>query len=161
MSFGHGIGWNGESFDGVDVSTPAATFSISVNWPKAFFTQAYRLALASATGSVNSTAWNGFSAGCVLFKGVTARPVAYSYTDGNGAAIRDYYWRSTYDFEARPATTMTFGGTTLVKRGFDYVWKATETNDSGAGLTSSVSQINVEQVYPEFDFANLGLPLPE
>lgn len=162
-NFGGGIGWNGESFDGCDVVSPKNEFSIAVNWPKTHFTQAVRLALANATGCINSAAWNGYAAGCCLFKGVSAQPVAFDYSDANGNSIRDYYWRATYSFEAAPAQTIPVGSTTLTKRGFDYVWRVVERveNTSTGQIEASVAQVNVERVYPEFDFANLGLPLPE
>ena len=159
--FGGGIGWNGNGFDGVDVITPHTEFSISVNWPAAFFTQAYRLALANATGCVNSATWHGFDAGCVLFKGVQASPKSFQVTLADGSTVKSYYWRAVYTFEANPATTVVFNGTTLVKRGFDYLWKLSEKTESANGdLQSQVVQVNVEQVYPEFDFANLLLPFP-
>lgn len=159
--FDGGIGWNGNGFDGVDVITPHEEFTISVNWPKTFFTQAYRLALASATGSINSLPWQGFAAGCVLFKGVQASPKSFKYTAPDGSTVKDYYWRATYYFEANPASTIVFNGTTLVKRGFDYVWRLVEKTESTNGdLEAEVVQVNVEQVYPEFIFANLLLPFP-
>lgn len=160
-NFDGGIGWNGDSFDGVDIVTPRVEFSIGVNWPKTFFTQAYRLTLANATGCINSQAWNGFAAGCVLFRGVTASPQSYKRTLLDGSTLKDYYWRAQYAFEASPASTHTFNSTTLVKRGFDYLWALTEKIESSTGnLESRVVQMNVEQVYPEFNFANLLLPLP-
>lgn len=160
-NFDGGIGWNGDSFDGVDIVTPRVEFSIGVNWPKTFFTQAYRLTLANATGCINSQAWNGFGAGCVLFKGVSAAPKSYKRVFPDGSTLKDYYWRAQYTFEASPASTHTFNSTTLVKRGFDYLWALTEKIESSTGnLESRVVQMNVEQVYPEFDFANLLLPLP-
>ncbi len=160
-NFDGGIGWNGDSFDGVDIVTPRVEFSIGVNWPKTFFTQAYRLTLANATGCINSQAWNGFAAGCVLFRGVSASPQSYKRTLLDGSTLKDYYWRAQYAFEASPASTRTFNSTTLVKRGFDYLWALTEKIESPTGnLESRVVQMNVEQVYPEFNFAKLLLPLP-
>lgn len=159
--FGGGIGWNGEGFDGVDVVTPRVEFSISVNWPSSFFTQAYRLTLANATGSINSALWHGFAAGCVLFKGVQANPRSFKRTLSDGSTVNDYYWRAVYQFEAAPATSVVFNGTTLVKRGFDYLWKLSEKIEGANGnLETQVVQVNVEQVYPEFDFSNLLLPFP-
>lgn len=159
-SFDGGIGWNGDGFDGVDVITPHYEFSISVNWPRSKFNQAYRLMLANATGSINSTAWNGFAAGCVLFKGVSAAPKGLKFKTSSGER-RDYYWRATYQFEANPSTSVTFKGTTLVKRGFDYLWKLWERSEAGGVSVTVSTQVNVERVYPEFDFDDLELPLPE
>lgn len=161
-SFGGGIGWNGENFDGVEIATPKVEFSITTNWSKSFFTQAYRLELANATGTINATPWNGFGAGCVLFKGATAKPTAFTYTDENGNTVRDWYWRATYNFEAAPASTVTFGGTTLTKRGFDYVWRVVDKIENASGqVEAKTTQVNIEQVYKEFEFANFNLPFPD
>ena len=156
--FGGGIGW---SFDGVDVMTPRFEFSISVNWPRSFFTQAYRIALHNASCTINAAPWHGFAAGCVLFKGVQANPKSFKRTLPDGSTVKDYYWRASYQFEAAPATSITFAGTTLVKRGFDYLWKLSEKIEGANGnLETQVVQVNVEQVYPELDFSNLLLPFP-
>ena len=57
---------------------------------------------------------------------------------------------------------MTFGGQTVVKRGFDYLWRLMEKTEDATTheLKTTVKQINVERVYPEFDFDVFGLPLP-
>ena len=150
--FGGGIGWNGESFDGCDVVTPKVEFSITVSRPKWFLNSTYRRTLANATGSVNSVAWDGYAPRCVLFKGVNARPQRVS---------GDWYWRIVYSFAAAPAVQLTFGGATVTKAGFDYLWRLTRATEANGELNSEVAQINVERVYPTFDFANLQLPLPE
>lgn len=160
--FGGGIGWNGESFDGCDVVTPKPEFSITASWPKDYISTTYRLQIADATGATNSAKWDGYEPGCVLFKGMSARPVKFEYSDESNNKIQDWYWRATYSFEASPSVTLSFGGKQVKKRGYDYLWRLMEkTEDSTTHeLKTTVKQINVERVYPEFDFSLLGLPIP-
>lgn len=160
--FGGGIGWNGESFDGCDIVTPKPEFSISVSLPKTFITTAYRLQITNLTGAINSAPWDGYGAGCVLFKNFMTRPVKFEYSDSNNNKVQDWYWRATYYFETAPSVNLSFGGQTVLKRGFDYVWRLMEKQEDTTTheLKTVVKQLNVERVYPEFDFDLLGLPLP-
>lgn len=161
--FGGGIGLNAEGqFDGCDVVTPRCNFTISQSFPKTWFTSYYRKVIASCIGCVNMYAFDGFYAGCVQFKSCDAKPVWFSYTDSlTGNQIKDWYWRASYRFDVAPRATLTFGGQTIVKRGFDYLWKLVEkTEDSNGNETAKIVQINVEQVYSEFDFEELCLPIP-
>ena len=150
------------SADGVDVVTPTMAFTIGVSLPQSWFDAAYRATIADATGAINAGAWNGFEAGCVLFRGVSARVVWINWTDAFGNARRDWYWRASYSFQASPAVTMQVGSATLTKRGFDAVSRVSERYADSAGNTvSAVAQVDIYSVYPEFDFNLLGLPLPE
>ena len=162
--FGNGIGLNNDgSFEGVDVVTPRCSFTISQSFPQDWFSSNYRRTLAAAIGCVNSAPFDGYPAGCVQFKSVDAKPVWFSYTDRQtGNMYKDWYWRASFKFDVAPAVTLTFGGQTFTKRGFDYLWKLTEkVEDSAGNVTSEIVQVNVEQVYGSFDFASLCLPLPE
>ena len=162
--FGGGIGLNSEGgYDGVDIITPRCNFTISQSFPKTWFSSYYRKVIASCIGCVNRYAFDGFAAGCVQLKGVDAKPVWFSYTNSStGDQIKDWYWRASYRFDVSPRTSLTFGGQTIYKRGFDYLWKLTEkTEDANGNSTSRIVQLNVEQVYPEVDFNELDLPIPE
>lgn len=161
--FDGGIGLNDDGdFDGVDVYTPRCNFSISQSFPKVWFNTNYRKVIVSCIGCVNKYAFDGFPAGCVQLKAVDAKPVWFTYTNAaTGDQVKDWYWRATYRFDVMPQTTITFNGTTIVKRGFDYLWKLVEkTEDSNGNATAKIVQVNVEQVYPEFNFSELELPLP-
>ena len=161
--FGGGIGLNNEGgYDGVDILTPRCNFTISQSFPKSWFNSYYRKAVASCIGCVNMYAFDGFPAGCVQLKSVDAKPVWFSYTDpATGNQIKDWYWRASYRFDVMPQMSLVFAGQTIVKRGFDYLWKLTEkTEDANGNATSRIVQINVEQVYGQFDFEELCLPIP-
>lgn len=103
---GNGIGWNGEGFDGCDVTTSSETFSVSVSAPNTWISPTYRALITSMTGCVNLLPWFGYEPSCVLFKGLTANPVTLNYTSPDGESIQDWYWRLRFEFEARRAITI-------------------------------------------------------
>lgn len=148
--------------DGCDIVTPTMSFDISVSLPKAWFSVAYRLAIANATGCINAAPWCGLPAGCCMFKGVDSKATWMKWTAPNGMAMRDWYWRSTFHFEAAPPVTETIGGVTLLKRGFDVASQVSVSYpDPNTGDTiSAVEQVDIIQVYPSFDFSLLNLPMP-
>ena len=76
--------------------------------------------------------------------------------------MRDWYWRATYSFEAAASKAIVVGNTTLVKRGFDYASQVSSSYaDPTTGATiTAVEQVDILQMYPAFDFANLMIPLP-
>lgn len=161
--FDGGIGLNSDgSFEGVDIVTPRCSFTISQSFPQAWFTSQYRRTIAAGIGCVNSATFDGFPAGCVQFKSVDAKPVWFNYADAAGNMLKDWYWRASFKFDVMPSATLTFGGQTFTKRGFDYLWKLTEkTEDSNGNSTAKVVQVNVEQVYNSFNFNELGLSIPQ
>jgi hypothetical protein len=150
------------SIVGADIVTPTMNFDISVSLPRYWFSIGYRLAIAEATGCVNSLPWGGFAAGCCLFKGVDASATWMKWTSQNGRACREWYWRAVFHFEAASAETANIGGTVLYKRGFDYFSKVVANYpDQATGDTvSAVEQVDVIQLYPEFNFSLLNLNMP-
>jgi hypothetical protein len=162
-NFDRGIGLNEDnSFDGCDIVTPHVSFTITVSRPRLFLTSDTRMLLAQATGAVNSAPFDGFAAGELRFNGINSNKVEYNYTE-NGQSYKNWYWRISYSFEASPNVPLVFNNVPVVKRGWDYVWQLVERkeNTTTGQLDCAVRQLNVERVYPEFDFALLGLPLPE
>ena len=148
--------------DGFDIVTPTMNFQITLSLPKTWFTLPYRLAIANATGCINATPWGGYAAGCVLFKGVSARATWMKWTNRVGFVQRDWYWRAAFSFEAATVGTDVVGGVSLVKRGFDVVSKAYASYaDQTTGATVSVpEQVDIIQVYPAYEFALLNLNMP-
>lgn len=149
--------------DGCDIVTPTMSFDISVSLPKAWFSVAYRLAIANATGCINAAPWGGYAAGCCLFKGVDAKATWMKWTDSvTGMACRDWYWRATFHFEAAPPVTFNVGNVTLLKRGFDVASqvRAAYANPDTGDTVTVAEQVDIIQPYPTFDFALLNLPMP-
>lgn len=146
--------------DGCDIIAPTLAFSISLSLPKAWFSLAYRLAIANATGCVNALPWGGFGAGSLLFKGVSARATWLKWTNRDGMAMRDWYWRASFSFECAPAASIVVGNTTLVKPGWAVASQVRESYADATGATVSVAQqVDIIQVYPTYDFSLLGIPM--
>ena len=84
------------------------------------------------------------------------------WTNPAGMAMRDWYWRAVFSFEAHPAQSIVVGNTTLTKRGFDYASQVSSSYaDPTTGATvNAVEQVDILQMYPEFDFALLNIPMP-
>ena len=145
--------------EGVDVVTPALSFTIELSLPKAFIDVAYRKTVANLTGSVNSVQFAGFTSRCVLFMGLTARAVWMSWTNAIGLTVKDWYWRASYAFQVAPVAYLKVGETTLQKQGFDAVSRVSEryADDAGNSL-ELVRQVDIIRPYPQYDFAALKLP---
>ena len=98
----NGIGQcNDGVYDGVDVVCPAEVFSVTVSAPYYWLNSYYRTLITGCTGCTNQYPFWGYAPECVLFKGISASPVALNYTDLNGNAVKSWYWRIRYEFEAR------------------------------------------------------------
>lgn len=158
-NFYGGIKWTGAGFEGVDVVSPHAEFTISRSAPKFFLNIDSRVTFANMAGMINSRAWFGYGAHCVQFKGLSGKKTWLKWTNANGQEVRDWYWRVDYAFECR-APQMFVDGDSVARTagGFDLVWRYNEQQVGPDGAMCEVPvQINVEQVYPEFDFYNLGI----
>ncbi len=160
QDFDGGIGYNDAGgFDGCDVTFPSPQIKIGISLPKTFYTRQYRVLIACLTGGVNSTYFDGFAPGEVKFNGVDVNSVVFKnpYT-----GIKDYYWRATYNFIVSPNVYVPFGGRQILKPGWDYAWRLVEKreNPTTKKTETKVKQLNVERVYPVFDFAQLMIPTP-
>lgn len=162
INYGLAIGPHDDgSMEGADIVTPTMSFDISLSLPKRWFTIGYRLAIAEATGCVNSLPWGGFAAGCCLFKGVDASATWMKWTSPNGRSCRDWYWRAVFHFEAASSSSAVVGNRVLYKRGFDHFSRIVVSYPNDAGDTISVvEQVDVLQVYPEFNFYLLNINMP-
>ena len=102
FNYYNGIGQcNDGVYDGVDVVCPAEVFSVTVSAPYYWLNSYYRTLITGCTGCTNQYPFWGYAPECVLFKGISASPVALNYTDLNGNAVKSWYWRIRYEFEAR------------------------------------------------------------
>ena len=172
------IGWNGDSFEGVDVISPFSSFSVRISAPNNWITTAYRNLLISYIGSVNNYPWAGFPRGCVLYKGAQINPVALNYTDENGESVKDWYWRITYEFDARSPVAIYHPdynpeastnpswvdendqpvGNYVMREGFQYVWDTYTRQTINEVTFSTPNQMNIVDIYLHNDFTNLGIP---
>jgi len=139
---------NGEvSVEGVDIESGDLQWSETHWMYYNFFTPAYMSLLYSMNKRVNTYAWRIFSAGEVLFRGVSVQTVG---TDRVSL---------TFKFAASPnITNLTVGSITgVTKYGWDYAWvEYAETTASNRHVANPLA-VHVEQVYYGGDFRLLGL----
>ena len=132
--------------DGVDIITPVYRWSVMHVVANSKVTSAYTGRLFALTGKTNSTAFDSFAAGEVLFEGASGSK------RGNGD------WEITYSFAASPnREDQTIGDITGVdKKGWEYLWVLYSEAESGGMLSKQPRAVYVEKVYEEDDFAKLS-----
>lgn len=146
-------------FDGVERVVPNPGFSISQSHPMGWFTRSTRILIMSMVGCINSDYFDGYAPGEAMFKGVEAKTARYLDAFG----IQQAYWQATYSFGVMPNRIIKFGGEDVLKRGWDYAWRVTETRENPVtGKKESYPiQLNIERVYYPIPFSSLCLDLPE
>lgn len=146
------IGVDGQSVNGVDVVTPALSWTETYDVPAAYVTAAYIRAVAGITGAVNSAAFRTFAAGEVLFMGCSG---SQEWDDQRGHGP----WTLSYKFVASPnVTEQSIGDITgIAKRGHDYLWVRYEDAVSANDLVKKPKAVYVNKVYREANFAGLGI----
>ena len=184
-TFNGRIGWNGENAEGVDVVRPAFSFTLK---KKVLDSQldlpvegalaaicaeefgavlSYREILIAMTGTVNSDLFRGWSAGNVLFEGVSSTPsVEYDDDDAEFDAVNRRWYAEpivthniTFKFKCNFSAAIPVGaGTTVQKEGFQYLWiYSRKQDDSTTGVTLEYPQTAVvNDVYTKRKFALLG-----
>ena len=184
-TFNGRIGWNGESADGVDVVRPAFSFTLKkkvldsqLDLPvegnlatlcAAEFGEVltYRQILIAMTGTVNNAAFRGWSAGNVLFEGVSSSPsVEYNDDDPEFDAVNRQWYAEpivthniTFKFKCNFKANVPVGASkTVLKEGFQYLWiYSRKLDDSTTGVTLEYPQTAVvSDVYTKRNFALLG-----
>lgn len=184
-SFNGRIGWNGESAEGVDVIRPAFSFTLKKKIPDSQLDQevigrlagicesefgevlTYRKLLIAMTGCVNSQPFRGWSAGNVLFEGVSSTPsVEYDDDDAEFDAVNRRWYANpivthniTFKFKCNFSAEIPVGANASVtKEGFQYLWiYSRKQDDSTTGVTLEYPQTAVvNDVYTKRDFALLG-----
>jgi hypothetical protein len=147
--FGGAIGVSGDKVEGVDITIPALRFTRTHYLPDATVTLAYVKQLAELTGKTNDATFYGFAAGELLFTGAS----------GNKRGRGDWEIAFSFDFSAN-TTSIDVGGITVSsKKGWEYLWVyyRTEEDTTAKSLVQKPHAVYVEKVYPEGDFADLGI----
>jgi hypothetical protein len=143
------IGATADSVEGVDVTTPIYNFSETHYIPAELVTGAYKSALFFMTGRVNAGAFRGFNPGEVLFLGAS------------GSKRGEQDWEITYRFAASPNVTGHSVGSidNITKGGWHYLWCIYEDAEDSTSkrLFKRPRAAYVERVYPDGDFAQLGI----
>ena len=158
-NFGGAIGVNSEGgVDGVDVKTPAFSWSQTQAFSTKMVTWDFRKMLAWYTARVNNAPFMGFDAGEVLFEGVTDGQLAHNTDEETGAIY--WYYKLTFSFSAMPNIYgIRVGDAVVDKWGWEYMWILWETVIAGDSTTKYPRNVCIEQVYPTADLNNLGLLL--
>jgi hypothetical protein len=154
------IGVDGDSVAGVDIIVPALSWTENYDVPSSYVTAAYIKRTAFMTGTVNSAAFRTFRAGEVLFLGCSGNQ-DWDADKGDGP------WSLSYKFVASPNAGE--GETTkalkigdigeIKKRGHEYLWVKYESSVGvgSADLLKRPKYVYVNEVYPESNFAQLGI----
>lgn len=151
--YNNGIGQNSDGdYEGVDIVCPSEVFSVTVSAPYYWLNSYYRALITGCTGCTNEYPFWGYAPECVLFKGISASPVALNYTDMNGNAVKSWYWRIRYEFEARR-------GIVIPNLNGDFSWmtrnEIDDTKKIGERKTALINSIMSEGAFSENEAKSL------
>lgn len=139
-----------DGVDGVDIEIPAFQWSYHITLTTADLDQAWVLAVASMTKSVNSATWHGFAAGTVLFLGLRGR-AKYGSTESQ----LEFRFR----FEPVDSARTDANGISLPDRnGHDVLWyRSRDLLDANGNLVKRATSAHIDRVYRYAAFSSLGL----
>lgn len=153
---GNMVGWNGNGgdacqIDGVDIPTAQLRETYTRVMNRSALTNSYKRTVAALVGKVNADSFKGWSAGEVMFLGMS-----YSApTKGKEKVV------VTYNFSIQPnETNVTVAGHEIGNvAGYDYVWTIakTDVNSSTNAPEAKVEGVYVAQVCERASFGGLGL----
>ena len=148
------IGWNGESFDGVDIVAPKLTFAIQKRSPADALPNfaAFASMLADLVGKTNAQTFYGFSPGVVLFLGVSSG--ALQKYPGDETQDPFFYWDVKCEFAASPNATFKQGNVRIEKPGWDAYWTLKDKvfDPATGAILPRVVGAYVERCYERADF---------
>ena len=157
---GGAIGWNGKSGDdceiaGVDIPTAQLRETYTKQMRISRLTTSYKRSVASLVGKVNSGSFKGWSAGEVMFLGMS-----YSTPAKKASKVT-----VTFNFAIQPnesaiqpnESNVKIGGHSVSKKGFEYAWAISKSVAAGGGPKIEVEGIYVDQVCEYASFSALGL----
>ncbi|MPM64769.1 hypothetical protein SDC9_111658 [bioreactor metagenome] len=150
---GGAIGWNGKSgsemeITGVDIPTAQLRETYTRVMRLSRITTGFKRNVAGLVGKVNSGSFKGWSAGEVMFLGMSYSSPAKSSTKVT----------VTFNFSVQPnESDAKVGGKSVSKKGFEYVWALSKTSAESGVPKAEVEAIYVEQVCEYASFSALGL----
>ena len=138
---------DGDTVEGVDITSPVYNFSETHLVPVANVTPFYKSALFALTGRKNGFGFKGFAPGEVLFLGTV------------GSVRNANYWELSYGFAALPNVFgISVGGISGInKRGWDYLDIRREKDESSGKIVNVPVAVYVHEVYLDGNFAFLGI----
>jgi hypothetical protein len=143
------INADGEKVQGVDIVVPVYQFTETYELSPFIVTPTYRITLFTLTGVLNNAKFRGFIRGECLFMGASGT------LDQQGNYQVDFKFASSPELRDFKVGEITVG----LKRGWDYIWVSYEKqSDADSGkLALRPSEVHVERVYREGNFAALGI----
>ena len=150
---GGAIGWNGKTGDdceitGVDIPTAQLRETYTKQMRVSSLTTSYKRKVAALVGKVNSGSFKGWSAGEVMFLGMS-----YSTPAKKAKKVT-----VSFNFAIQPnETQVRIGGKSVSKKGFEYVWAISKTVVNNGVPQMKVEGIYVDQVCEYASFSSLGL----
>ena len=150
---GGAIGWNGKTGDdceitGVDIPTAQLRETYTVQMRVSKLSTSYKKKVAALVGKVNSGTFKGWSAGEVMFLGMS-----YSTPAKKAKKVT-----VTFNFAIQPnESKVKVGGKSVSKKGFEYVWAISKTVANNGTPKMQVDGIYVDQVCEYASFSSLGL----
>mgnify|MGYP003292735850 FL=1 len=150
---GGAIGWNGKTGDdceitGVDIPTAQLRETYTVQMRVSKLSTSYKKKVAALVGKVNSGTFKGWSAGEVMFLGMS-----YSTPAKKAKKVT-----VTFNFAIQPnESKVKVGGKSVSKKGFEYVWAISKTVVNNGTPKMQVEGIYVDQVCEYASFSSLGL----
>jgi len=150
---GGAIGWNGKSgsemeISGVDVPTAQLRETYTRVMKLSRITTGFKRSVAALVGKVNAGSFKGWSAGEVMFLGMS-----YSSPAKSSKKVT-----VTFNFSVQPnESNAKVGDKSVSKKGFEYVWALSKTSAESGVPKAEVEAIYVDQVCEYASFSALGL----
>ena len=152
------IGVDDNGVNGVDIVSPALTWTETYDVPSNYVTSDYIKRTAFQAGTVNNATFRTFAAREVLFLGCNGSQ-EWDEQRGNGP------WSLSYKFVASPncGTDQTMPALSvgsisgISKGGHDYMWVRYQNAEASYSLLKQPKHVYVNQVYRASNFANLGI----
>lgn len=150
---GGAIGWNGKTGDdcvimGVDIPTAQLRETYTVQMRTSQLSTSYKRKIAALVGKVNSGSFRGWSAGEVMFLGMS-----YSAPTKKSQKVT-----VSFNFAIQPnESNVKIAGKTVSKKGFEYIWAISKTVANNGTPRMEVEGIYADQVCEYASFSGLGL----
>jgi len=128
---------------GTEIVIPACKFTYGFKHPTAVVNEAFAIALARLTGTVNSVAWHGLAAGEAMYMGSEG-------SDGSNAEAE-----VTYEIVAQENLTgLVIGGITgIAKEGHDFLWVWWEPDIASNQPATKPKAVFIERLHRRVNFA--------
>jgi hypothetical protein len=145
--FKQAINYNGAEIAGADIYVPTFSFAETHVLPASVVDQAYKAKLFRLTGRTNKSTFRFFAAGEVLFLGAS----------GSQRGSED--WEISYRFAcSENMTNLKIGDITGInKKGWELLWVYFVDAESENILIKNPDQVNVEEVYQDGEYDDLGI----